>query len=426
MNSSNVSEEQIADIRAGVIEHTSLAGVAELRVSAGRRRIRNRVGGTIAAVLAVAVLGTSGAYALGELKNPAGPVAVHGPLTTTEVSLTGARIRQMEPVDPDNAYALIQLKSAKYGLARTTDGGATWTTRQLPAQPKNDSISLDLLGPLTALVGRLITRDGGETWAAAGKDGTFPAGDPGSPAIGKKINAAPRDWFVTVNAGIDPKLTNSPDVTIGALDPATGTFHAFVAQPKAKVADLPGVNRSGTGAVWGVSLQGNDLFGLHISPDGGASWSDTRIAASMAQWNDFATDGRVVYHTVGMRESASSSSDHAPIKNMRVSTDGGKSWAAAFVPDGVTKLGKLQVLPDGSLVGSGSTGAAWAIVRSTDGGKTFGRIADLPGGAYGTISRTLAGSYVCAVASGSVTAPPGHYLVSADGKSWKQIPPPIG
>jgi hypothetical protein len=364
--------------------------------------------------VALVVLVSSGAYALRTQSSP--NPAVHGPLAAATAPVRTAGPQDATAVwDPANAFVFYQASQGKSVIAHTADGGQTWTAHQVPGTIPDDGERL-AVGPMSAVVGDLITRDGGQTWVKAGVATVTTPGWPLKPPLGREITAVPDGWLVTTwdEAAMVPN--RRPTVIVAAVDPATGVYHPLKAQPDALVADLGQIYRAGGKVLWGVSLQGQNLWAVHISTDAGASWSDVKVSSPNVGGAStrFATDGQTIYRTPGpVSTRAGGDGGNVPLA-MRVSKDHGKTWSTPYAPAGVSDLNDMFVLGDGSLIATGRTPSGWAMVRSTDEGRTFRQVPGVP------VSSDQAGLLPLA-GGGYVYAVNGQTLVSADALHWKQV-----
>lgn len=417
-----VTDEQIADIRQQVLEHVTMPDTAQLRKLA-RRRARLRLGCAVAGVAAFAVVASSGVYVVRSHQPQVPPVvAVQGPLPAAVVPLAAAgRLLAMSPWDADTAYAFYEAAQGKSVLAYTGDRGRTWTAHQVPTSTPADVDAL-VVGPLSVVVHDVITKDGGKTWAKAGADEFGRPSWPRYPLIGKEIPAAPDGWVVAKwpMAGAAPN--RPPTVMVAAVNPATGTYRPLAAQPKAPDGDTGQVYRADGRALWMVSLQGQNLWGVHISTDGGKSWTNAEVSSPNVGGltTHFATNGQTVYLTPGPQSvrtgGDADASGKVPLA-MRVSTDRGRTWSAPYLPAGISDVGAMFVLSDGSLIATGRTAVGWSVVRSTDEGRSFERMGGAPVGSKpGLLSRTGSGVYAFEAE--------GQTYVSADGRDWRRLAAP--
>ncbi len=252
---------------------------------------------------------------------------------TLAPAATRAEFRGLSVVNDSVAWA-----SGTHGtVARTTDGGATWTLLAVPGADSLDLRSIVGLGPDAAVA------------AAAG-----PA-ERGQARIFRTDDAG-RSWtqvYATRDSGVFLDALAFWDARHGIAqsDPVDGTFFLLVTDdggrnwtrvpPSAVPPTLPGeaafaasgtcLAVSGTGDAW-IGTGGGARARVFRSSDRGRHWtvSDTPVHAGSTASGIFAVAFRDARH--GVAVGGDYSSPHLRSVNAAVTDDGGKSWRAARGP----------------------------------------------------------------------------------------------
>ncbi|WP_163509348.1 sialidase family protein [Fodinicola acaciae] len=420
-----MNDLDFANVRAEIDQRMAPPMPIEEIARNARRRNRTQAAVGAAAVVAVIALVSSGAYALTHNENK------HDPLTGPEYDQpfpAGSRALQTAPVDNTISYALIQAQagSGKLLLARTSDGGQTWTTHGLPITVPTDpttgvatlQMSLLVLDQDTIVVESLISHDGGSSWTQR-------------PDFGAPVEKVPDGWVV-LSANQIPQVarehSNTTEPVPIVINPADGGMHGMSSAPKNCYTTYTG--QPADGSIW-LECRG----GTVVSHDRGVTWvpfhvlpqdagkgtdftemSDTEPLVSVD--SDDGRNGYAVGITVGPKG-----------KSMLFHTaDGGATWqkataVARMIPAQNGELSNALALADGSFLTGGGTTNTLPLARSTDNGKTFTPLAapcptELP-------VRTATGTYVSFRWS-DVGSPKNIWMVSQDGISWKQVPTPPG
>lgn len=455
MSPTEVSEEQITDIRNHVINSVPLMSVPNLQSAARRRQARNRVGMVAGAAVVTAAV-VVGAYGLhGGQPRPQPQVPAAGEYRTDSVSLAGAlKVQSLRPASVTHIYAVVELRPKQYALARSVDAGHTWASRLLPEplqngrwkqppslsenMPQAQPAAIVALAPDTVVIGSMITHDGGTTWTPAGEGGKLAPVDNGAYddqvlAVGDPVRTVPKNWPVRLRFVQGAKLPS-----VDAVDPKTGVDHPLTMQPTTYAYN---VKRVADGSLWVVGTDSQGVTGVQASHNNGQTWTKATVDDGMTNgYQEVASrDGHTAY-LLGSPDSLRSGSGQPLPIGLRVSHDGGATWGARTpIGSSVFEMQNLVVLADGSLVGAGSVRAAggtWQMLRSTDGGRTFNKIATLPADpsspevgnqpAGGPITAFPAGGYFFRTNGDASKGAIPATMVSADGISWKTVSlPPI-
>jgi hypothetical protein len=295
------------------------------------------------------------------------------------------QITDVEFADPDHGYALIQCPEGadpcSPSLARSADGGVTWTPATLPPAP-GDRMDLTAFADGRLVLGRYVTTDGGRTW-----QGTSRPNGPAS-VIGKD------------------QLLRLGERAVEVWSSTYGSRGELVTQPPGMAVNWVAAAPSAAGAWWvGGTLDGAPA--VAVTRDGGRGWSVHPLAAtgSTAQ---VAVLGEHVYVTVlgADRE----------ISAIFLSTDSGQrftrtSSGPVATPGGLA--GEAVPLLDGRLLITG-TDQRWYL--SEDDGRTFTRADDGNLPVVGRIVRTTAGYVAYDLFESDWAA------FSVDGSTWRKIP----
>ncbi|WP_163509095.1 sigma-70 family RNA polymerase sigma factor [Fodinicola acaciae] len=318
------------------------------------------------------------------------------------VSAAGAlKMPTVMPVDGRTFFGLVQLKSKRWALANTVDGGQHWTTLQLPDAVNRwagGAYEPVLLAPRTVLLGPYLTKDGGRHWTM----GKLKAGSPSWPVnrvpppalgLGEPLTAAPAGWPVTVacvDGSCDPMV----------VDPATGVHHALTGVPPHRTdGDPQNVVRNGN-SIWLKTGEAEDY-----SLDGGRSWSTRPLSSRTTNSFWLAVNGSYVYIVVQPFDGRTTS--------VMSSLDGGRTWHTA-TSETATRQSGACALADGTLlmVGTGSDGK---VLASHDHGSTFRGASQRL--SPGLLRRALDGT--CVVEGGDATGV--TWWVADSATSYRQI-----
>jgi hypothetical protein len=371
------------------------------RVGARAARIRNRRrarrAGAVLAVVAVAGFAGLRPWETDQkppqVADPSPPpgvvytdagITINGLTSEGFIELRG-QITDVEFADPDHGYALIQCPQdtdpCPPSLARSADGGVTWTLATPPPAP-GDQMDLTAFADGRLVVGGYMTTDGGRTWQATAR--------PNGPAstIGKD------------------QLLRLGERAVEVWSSMYGNRGELVTQPPGMKVNWVAAAPSATGAWW-VGGTRDGAPAVAVTRDGGRGWSVHPLdaAGSTAQ---VAVLGEHVYVTVLGAD--------RKISAIFLSTDSGQRFTRTSsgplaTPGGLA--GEAVPLLDGRLLVIG-TDQRWYV--SEDDGRTFTRAegGDLP--AVGRVARTTAG-YVAYDLFGA------HWAAfSVDGSTWRKIP----
>jgi len=289
---------------------------------------------------------------------------------------TRAEFRGLSVVDGTVAWA-----SGTHGtVARTTDGGATWTLRGVPAADSLDLRSIVGLGADVA-----VTASAGP--AEAGQARIFRTTDGG--ASWSAVYATDRKGvFLDALAFWDSRHG------IAQSDPVDGTFYLLTTDdggmtwtrvpPAALPPTLPGeaaFAASGTCmVVWGaddvwIGTGGGPRARVFHSRDRGRTWtvSDTPVHAGSSASGIFSLAFRDATH--GVAVGGDYTAPHGQTANAAITDDGGRTWRAAHGPlvpaylSGVSYAGTAN-----DLIAVGLAGTA----LSSDGGESWIAVDTLP------------------------------------------------
>ncbi|GAA1668228.1 hypothetical protein GCM10009765_16900 [Fodinicola feengrottensis] len=322
-----------------------------------------------------------------------------GPIQAVAVAPEGIKkVTNVDQLDPQVAFGVFPLGNGlkPAGLARTLDGGRSWTGWRLPDAYEPNSMAVYALNDETAIIDNLITRDGGRTWAVL-KSGW------GSP-----IATVPAGWrLYSGSAGYSasPVIMGGRE-QLAAIDPATGVIH-----PLSHHLGLVGyrISEATDGSLWLLGQRDYPAHGyvVNVSHDRGMTWSAFEPKSPPPNTNGLnvsSFDGRTGYLL-----STAAGPNKSTLGYLYTTHDGGKSWSAARqVP--LSAAGGVEALPDGGMlvVNLLSPDTGGPVMTSKDGGQTFQTV---PGLTYTTaISRLLGGGWQANAAHFQST-----WMASADG-----------
>jgi hypothetical protein len=318
-------------------------------------------------------------------------ITING-LTSIPLQLDGS-LDEVEFVDQTTGYVLTECADGCRRIARTTDGGATFTPGALPPGVGG---KLDLVGfPGGGLVlvtsdgSAFTTRDGGTNWQRLPGDGAATVAAVGAGQILRYDG---------------PRALAVWSATGGRL----GTLARFPGLDAVRwVAPAP----SGDGAWWVGGTVGGEPA-VAVSRDAGASWDVRRLGAVGA------TVESVRVSTLGPDVYAVVTGPGGALLGIFHSTDSGAAFARTWTGGGggpAAIAGDVVPLLDGRLlavspgVDDPEAGDWWL---SADDGRTFTQAKDLP--VVGRIDRTVAG-YVANDFFREYAA------FSRDGATWRKL-----
>jgi photosystem II stability/assembly factor-like uncharacterized protein len=328
----------------------------------------------------------------------------------------GASWRQLEPapggtfrfvlVTADDVWSLPPFIDAQPSLARSLDGGATWSTVSLPpiaADFAGYSEEMLFVDPLHALV-------------VGFESGELVAGDPGSFTTRRTLS-------LTADGGASWQVVPPPSGTTAPLG------YRLAGPATILAVGFSGILRTqDLGASWQpvplppgvVALNGFRTFGAQrfvlldelnrawLSTDGGASWN-LRQAGGVAQ----ATINSVWFFDG--REGLAIADDGSSLRT----ADGGKTWAAA--ESDIAPWFRMQFLPDASV--GWLISLRGTIARTTDKGHTW---STAPGAGSGPLSGVTDFHFVDAMrgwAVGPFGSGAGTVFATTDGGlTWQAVP----
>lgn len=264
-------------------------------------------------------------------------------------------------------------------VARSTDGGSSWTLIHVPSADSLDLRSIAALGPDAAIAASagaaesgqakmFRTTDAGATWTQV-----FDSRDKG--VFLDALAFWDANHGIALSDPVDGKLyllvtddggRSWTRVPPGALPPTLAGEAAFAA--------------SGTCmSVWGASdvwigTGGADTARVYHSADRGRSWSvaDTPVHAGNSASGIFAVAFRDALH--GIAVGGDYSKPHATTVNVAISDDGGRSWHAAQGPLVPAYFSGAAWVQDGYVMATGLAGTA----VSKNGGGTWTLADSLP------------------------------------------------
>jgi len=288
---------------------------------------------------------------------------------------TRAEFRGLSLVDGHTTWA----SGTRGTVARSTDGGATWTVLRVAGADSLDLRSIAALGPNAAVAAsagpaehgqaRIFrTTDAGATWTqvyATDRKGVFLDAlafwdaDHGialsDPIDGKlfllRTDDGGRSWSPVPDAALPPALPGE------AAFAASGTCVAVW----------------GTRDVW-IGTGGGARARVYRSSDRGRTWSvsDTPVHAGGSASGIFALAFRDAMH--GVAVGGEYTKPHAPTVNVALTDDGGRSWHAARGPLVPAYLSGVSYTGARRLMAVGLAGTA----VSTDDGESWTSVDTLP------------------------------------------------
>lgn len=365
------------------------------RAATIRHRRRARRAGAVLAVVAVAGFVGLRPWSTDQKPPPVAdpspsPGVVYTDAGITINGLTGegfleraGRITDVEFADPDHGYALIECRPGEDpcppSLARSVDGGITWTPATLPPSP-GKTLDVVAFPDGRVVIGGYVSTDGGGTWQATAR--------PAGPAT-------------TIAKGQLLRLDETTNVEVWSS--MYGNRGELVKQPDLTVEWVAGAPTA-TGAWWVGGEQGGKPA-VAVTRDGGGTWRVTPLdaAGSTARVSVL---GDHVYATVLGSDGA--------IAAIYRSVDSGEHFTPASpgrVNPPPALAGEAVPLLDGRLLVAG-TDHRWYL--SEDDGRTFTQ-ADGTLPVVGWISRTPAG-YVAYDLFGG-----GWAAFSVDGSTWRKL-----
>lgn len=242
---------------------------------------------------------------------------------------TGADLYAVQQLSPTDIWAA----GGPGVLAHTTDGGQTWTLKQLPTDSLHALFFLDAQRGWAAGNGFFHTTDGGQTWTQDNDWGSV---------YDMQFVDGQHGWACG-NGGVTYRTTN------GGL---TWSFTAV-----GPIDTLSSVWFVDAQLGWTTDIEGR----IYRSTDGGQTWAlqlDAHAYLSTLQFFDaqegWAIGGNTFLHT----------------------TDGGQGWTAASVPFGTwSHAARFSDTSNGISVGEYGN-----VTRTTDGGQTWTTVAPIGSG----------------------------------------------
>jgi len=398
-------DSRLARSRAALLDEIDQPPLADVHRRAGRIRRWRAAKAGAAALALVAVVAVAARPWETTHRPPVTPAAT--PTVAAPVYRgAGVEITGLAPgtvLNVDGEVVDVEFSDADHGLAfaicgqtgcpalaKTDDGGLTWTSVALPESVDNDSQLVAFPGGRTLLVqggaSYFASADGGTSWQRA------------TPAA-----ASPRP---VIGDGQLPRL----DVASGAVtvwSPDHGPLGPLARQPDLTVSWVAAAPAA-DGAWWVGGTSGGEPA-VAVTRDGGATWQRTVFGAA---------SGAVETVRIGFLGTdvyAVASGEAGLLRNVYYSADGGTTFKATFAGGEPTRVsGEPVPLLDGRLLLTGHDDSAegtWWV--SADDGKTFTAAPNLP--AVGTVNRTIAG-YVAYRLFDS-----GWLAFSTNGLNWQKL-----
>ncbi|MCP5152824.1 MAG: thrombospondin type 3 repeat-containing protein [Ectothiorhodospiraceae bacterium] len=364
--------------------------------------------------------------------------AAAAPNVWTPLGLYGGFVVEIEadPTDADRAYARLNRTNIP-AVVRTVDGGASWApaANGLPANRSIFDIAVDPSAPGTLYAGYFdgIARstDGGVTWSVVNDTFGFSGVssitvDPSSPStiyiVDGTLVRKSTDGGTTWNAAASglPALLSLEAL---AIDPdAPGTLYLAGNEGLFKTTDGGASWSAITAGPWAavpapytrmvaVDPHTSDVFaytegnGLHKSTDGGTTWAPANAGLAIDSYSDIAfdldtagtmflgglnnrvvrsSDGGATWSNAGLnaglvendaRDLAASAGGVLYAANagkgVYRSTDGAATWSVANTGIVNGSVGAIRFSPSGDVLYAALGGNGPGFARSTDGGATF-------------------------------------------------------
>lgn len=409
-------DERLARSRAEVLQGIDQPPLTELRRRGAARRGRRRAGLAVLAVAATAgvlLVRGPGVDRVAPVP-PAGLTDGAARYTAEGITVAGlpgevpdrpGLLTTVEFTDPLHGYGLLVCPpepACAATVARTEDGGGSWSTQPLPA----GFAASTLLG----FRGGGVTVAGGSAVLVAERDGAW--------------TTVPRGPDATVAVvGADQQLVVSPAAAgrparLQVWDPRRGPVGDLAHQPPGDIGSV-GSGAAGDGLWWAGTVRDGQPE-LAISRDSGASWQSTALPLpdGRARRVQAAVSGSQMWVTVTGESTVQGYAGSPVLRGVFHSVDAGRTFTATRrlgtgdrPADPWHVTGDLVPLPDGRLLAVGP-GSRWYV--SADNGAAFRHAA-------GTLPavRSLRRTQVGYVAEGLFNA--GWAAYSTDGLNWRKL-----
>jgi len=381
-----------------VSKETMLARVARAR---RRRTLTAGIGALAGCALALTIIvpTLSGGGPLGTAST--GPRLIHqGELVnvvftdSTHGYALQQRCTMLHPADllPNPQGTPDVKRECEATLVATSDAGATWEERAVPAPPAHKDAGVELVDGHSMML-----------WVPT----------PGTLAMG----TWKRRYWTTTDGGVTWQESPSPyelgpPGSYGIL--GANNQHVFLASAPPDVGFKSPVVAASDGSYW-IRCEGSPC--VRVSRDQGQTWQTIQVQQpGNASWWVATADGQTVY--VGVRDSSNTN------ETLVRSTDGGVTWAP--VP-GVTMPFRGSgpvVMPNGDLILSRAS-AEVGLFRLAAGTTTFQQVTGIPANA--SVIYLTGGWLVAATVHGESETPDLNHLayVSPDnGVTWIPVPKP--
>jgi len=389
-------ETRLAREREGLldsIEQPPLERVGARAATIRHRRRARRAGAVLAVVAVAGFVGlrpwdTDQTPPVANLSPSPGVVYTDAGITINGLTGDGfidprGQITDVEFADPDHGYSLVQCRAdadpCSPSLARSADGGITWTLATLPSG-LGTRLDLVAFADGRIVIGGYVSTDAGQTWR--------PTARAEGPAA-------------TVEKG---ELLRLGDGGVEVWSPTYGNRGALAVQPPAMTVHWVAGVPTATGAWWVGGVRDQTPV-VAVTHDGGRRWTVTPLDATGTTAQVSVLGGHVYAVVIGpgraiaaIFKSVDSGQRFTPTTTGRVAEPG--EFAGEMVP-----------LLDGRLLVIG-TDHRWYV--SEDDGHTFARAAGtLP--AAGWVHRTTAGYVAYDLFNADWAA------FSTDGSTWRKL-----
>ena len=399
-------DTRLARSRAALLAEIEQPPLADVRRRAARirRRRATRVGAAALAVVAAVGI-ASHPWADPPASDPpaAAPTGAAPVYKGEGIEITGLAPGRLfdiegEPVDVEFTDAKTGMAYAIPGVARTDDGGLTWTALPPPAGATTDMELVAFPGGRYLLAGAgptvYVIDEGGARWRAA--------------QVSAPVARA------ALGAGEIPRL----DRTTGAVtvwNPDRGPLGPLAEQPDLTarwIAPAPAAD----GAWWVGGVGDGGAPAVAVTRDGGRSWQTRSLDVPSGQVSTVAVG------TLGTDVYAVAKGKSDELRGIYYSADGGRGFAMTYSATAAAVeawrapahiAGDPVPLLDGRLLLAGSIGvnAGWWL--SDDDGATLRHAAGLP--FVGPILRTIGGYVAYRLFGGPWSA------FSTDGTAWQKL-----
>jgi photosystem II stability/assembly factor-like uncharacterized protein len=366
-------------------------------------------------------------------------------------------------VDASHGWAAGQISgntASQSAIIATNDGGANWAPEAVPTDLQLDAITFrdsthGWAGGYSSSSGQVIaTTDGGRTWAVQ----TLPAaitavmsvafaslsvgwivgtnysgfGKGGAPSVITPLVAATTDGGATWTSQAPPVTTTTlygvtalSSTKALAVGSGTCQYPSILAtsnggglwtemlNPVPILTGLGGVTSVDSTHAWAVGTDSCGSSAIVRTTDG-ATWTAAQVPAGVG-WGQGLRAVSFVDRNHGWAVGSKYNGGYSPLALALVTNDGGATWSASNIPDGVGVLVGVHFISatQGWVVGLYSGSLTSLILTTSDGGQSWTSLA-LPAGVF-----NLDGVWFSDSLHGWVTGSEGHILFTSDGgASW--------